>query len=183
MNDIAQAVLSVLSSGVVAASVSGFLNMRADARRERRDDDALRRQVRAAAHALATRVVFARQLGFTDISSITVSLAYLEELLKDRSIEKALSDKSSRALHEAVDLCKMFIEFSRNLRIDPESVLAELSYDEREKKQNYFSNASKPTFDKLREYFVDDGSTDIVGDFDKAERERARVERTRRGQE
>jgi hypothetical protein len=104
VNDAAQVALTILSSGVVAAGVSGILNMRADARRERRDDDALRRHVRAAAHALATRVVMARQFGFTNVSSLTSSLAYLEEISKDRAIEKALSDKGSRALHESVDL-------------------------------------------------------------------------------
>jgi hypothetical protein len=181
VNDAAQVALTILSSGVVAAGVSGILNMRADARRERRDDDALRRHVRAAAHALATRVVMARQFGFTNVSSLTSSLAYLEEISKDRAIEKALSDKGSRALHESVDLCQTFIKFSRDRGIDPESSLSEWSPDEREKKQNLFSHAAKPTFDKLREYFAEDGSSDIVAEFDKGEEARAELERIRRG--
>jgi hypothetical protein len=77
--------------------------------------------------------------------------------------------------------CQTFIEFSRDRGIDPESSLSEWSPDEREKKQNLFSHAAKPTFDKLREYFAEDGSSDIVAEFDKGEEARAELERIRRG--
>ena len=81
MDTLSHALQIVLASGVVAALVSGGWNLVVEARRQRRDDAAVRRQLRAAAHALATRVIIARQFGFTNISSLESSLAYLEELV------------------------------------------------------------------------------------------------------
>jgi hypothetical protein len=167
----------LLTSGVVAALVSGGWNLVADWRRERREDRATRRQIRAAAHALAKRIILGRQFGFSNFSAIESSLAYLEDISKDRTVERALTDRMSILLHEAIDLCKTLIAFARNQGLDPESVLAEsVGPDDRERRKSLFSSSTKPTFDTLRAYFEADGATDIVAEFDKAERERRQLE-------
>jgi hypothetical protein len=158
----------------VAAIVAGVSNHLAESARNRRIDSGVRRQIRAAALALATYVLLARQFGGTNPTGLRSSLAYLEELVKDRSVDTALSDKSSRLIHEVVDLCNVFIGFSETMRIDPQESLRDISPRDREQKMALYANAVKPTFDKMREYFIEDGLSDAVAEFDAAEAARVR---------
>ena len=161
--------------------MSGFWNYISDVRRERRDDRAIRRYLRAAAHALAEDVIMARKFGFANAELLTSNLSYLTEMLKDREVDTALSDRASAAIHEAVRLCNIFVKSSANLRIDPKVLLKEADPAERERKQTLYSAASKATFDKLREYFREDSSPEIVAKFDEAEVQKDLLDRTRHG--
>lgn len=76
MNDLLQAILSGGASGAV---VSGLWKYLSDRQLQDRDTSAVRRQIRAAAHALATRVILARQFGFTNVSAMVTALSYLQE--------------------------------------------------------------------------------------------------------
>ena len=182
--DIQTIVVSILAGGSAGAVVSKILENRDRKRRESRDDAAFLRRLRAVAHSLSIRVAMARQYGFSNMPDLEAYHAELRELLRDPSVLRAISDSASRALHEAVDLCAIFVKFSKDTGIDPASSIAiGVTPDSRSAKQNLFSNAAKPTFDMLREAFVELNEGQCISLLDKAEEERQRLERIARGLE
>lgn len=172
-------IAAVVSSGVVAAIVSGIWNIVADKRRDLRDDAGVRRQVRAAAAEVATHVIMFRKFGFGNIELLANALAYFRDLSKDRDVHRALTDESSASLAEAARRCETFIAVYRSHNLDCVNVT---SHEERESKQMRSSSAANPTFEMLRKYFEQDGATAMVEEFDKAEVERKGLELIRRGE-
>jgi hypothetical protein len=170
---------AVVSSGVVAAIVSGIWNIVSDKRRDLRDDAAVRRQVRAAAVEVSKHVIMFRKFGFGNTEMLESALAYLRDLSKDRDVHRALTDESSASLAEAASLCDLFIGTYRSHNLDCGNAATP---DERESKMMRASSAAKPTFDALRKYFKQDESASMVAEFDKAETEREGMERIRQGE-
>ena len=180
--DVGTVVASVLGSsaisGVLAATISGWLNHRARVHLEKREDQATRRLVRGQARDLAAQVLYLRKFGFANVDTMLSARSALRDALADHDVLKALSDAEASSLEKAIRHAGPLLYLVTDAYGEPGKVhgarnLAQTQDDLRE--------ASLPTFSALRDFFQIDNTSDTLSEFDEAEKQYEALMRRRFG--
>lgn len=157
-------VTTLLSSGVVAAIVAGGISWLTKAQENARDDGAARREVRASAVNLASQIMLLRQYGFAQPEILIANRIALADVLKDRTVLKALDDDEALALNDAVRDCEPLIWHVTQTYGEPG---AQRTPADLFAAQDNLRSAAQPTYLHLRQFFESDENDAIIEMLDK----------------